>query len=73
MHRHRFSDQLSQGIGVAPAAPAGQGFVPCPLPIAQGLSGLGCPWQHVYQIAYEQARVVVSPSRLERYQRHCPN
>ncbi len=71
MHRHRFSDQLSQGVGTS-APPAGQGFVPCPVALLPGLSGV-CPWQHVYQLAYEQARAVVGPSRLERYQRHTPN
>jgi hypothetical protein len=72
MHHHRFSEQLSQAVGSTPALEPGQGFVACPHALLQGLAS-GCPWQHVYQLAYEQARAVVAPSRLERYQRHNPN
>ena len=73
MHSHRFPDQYSQSVGVASPAPTGQGFMSFPTAFSQGFSGMDCPWQHVYQIAYEQARVVVSPSRLERYQRNTLN
>jgi len=37
------------------------GFVACPVG-----SSAGWQWQQIYRLAYEQARAVVQPSRLER-------
>jgi hypothetical protein len=67
MHHHRFPGQTNP----APAPPAG-GFMLCPAAL-QGWPGPVCPWQHLYQLAYDQARAVVRPSLLERLQQACPN
>jgi hypothetical protein len=73
MHRHRFSEQWAQAGDPTPAAPTAHGFVQCPLVLMQGQPAASCPWQQVYQLAYEQAQAVVAPSRLERLQRFSPN
>ena len=55
---------LSQPATRAAVAPTvASGFVACPL----GLQAAACQWQQLYQWAYEQARAVVQPSRMERY------
>ena len=66
MARHRFLDQLRPEP--VPAVPAlASGFMACPL-VLQAAGGL-LPWQQqVYELAYEQARAVVRPSLLERWQ-----
>ena len=73
MARHRFLDLLhsetvTPAVAVVPAV-AVSGFMACPLVLQAG----ALAWQHVYQLAYEQARAVVQPSRLERWQRATPN
>jgi hypothetical protein len=71
MHRHRFSNQFAHEATTA--TPAEQAFVPCPFVLLPGMPAGHCPWEQVYQLAYEQARAVVAPSRLERYQRFSAN
>ena len=73
MHHHRFTSQLSQGPPTEAQLPAAGGFVQCPLALQQGWQGPSCPWQQLYQMAYAQARAVVKPSILERYQTNTPN
>jgi hypothetical protein len=73
MAHHRFLDLLHPEIAIpamaAPAATA-SGFMACPLVLQAGVSD----WQQqVYQWAFEQARAVVSPSRLERWLKVSPN
>jgi hypothetical protein len=65
---HRFRNLLEARRLPAPPAPqpSSAGFVGCPvalLPLAG--SGVGA-WQHVYQLAFEQAQAVVRPSLPER-------
>jgi hypothetical protein len=72
MSLHRFQDLLNAEDPLpAVAAPAlmSSGFMACPVVLQAGVLA----WQHVYQLAYEQARAVVSPSRLERWQKATPN
>jgi hypothetical protein len=72
MGRHRFLDLLN----AEPAVPAAEtpatlgGFMACPMV----LQTAAWSWQqNVYQLAFEQARAVVRPSRLERWQRPSAN
>ncbi|HWG44711.1 MAG TPA: hypothetical protein VN688_18190 [Gemmataceae bacterium] len=69
MHHHRFLDleEFAPLPAVATPSPA-SAFLVCPLVLSQGGMGLPCPWQQIYQLAYERAQAVVRPSRLERLQ-----
>jgi hypothetical protein len=71
MQRHRFLEQLEQ-VDWDSTPVAASGFVVCPL---FGLPGWApsSPVQQVYQLALDQARAVVGPSRLERLQTVFPN
>lgn len=69
MHHHRFRNQ--QGFGPATTAPACVpavgAFLACPAVLLPG--GMGQAWSlAAYQMAYERAREVLRPSRLERLQ-----
>jgi hypothetical protein len=71
MHHHRFRDQpgfAPSSTVTAPAA-AADSFLVCPVVLLQGWMGQPCPWQAVYQVAFERARAVLSPSQLERLER----
>jgi hypothetical protein len=69
MQPHRFREQrefapvLTTSAG---ASLAGE-FMVCPALLMQGWMEPTCPWQQIYQVAYERARAVVAPSRLERF------
>jgi hypothetical protein len=71
MSEHRFLDLLETEAAVpaAATATATSGFMVCPLV----LQGAAWSWQQVYQMALEQARAVVRPSILERWQKTWPN
>ena len=71
MSEHRFLHllQAEPAIPAAATATATSGFMVCPLV----LQGAAWSWQHVYQLAFEQARAVVRPSILERWQKAWPN
>jgi hypothetical protein len=68
MQQHRFREQL--GFALEPTPMAGSatmsGFIVCPAVFVHGGLPHTCSWQQVYQLAYERARAVVAPSRLER-------
>jgi hypothetical protein len=70
MNRHRFSELVSSVSEKASDVPAlsVSGFVVCPLMTAQPMTTQLMLWQQVYQAAWEQARAVSLPSRLERLQ-----
>jgi hypothetical protein len=59
-----FGSRLNRSLPVAVPTPAAGAFVACPVPV--GPESLAM-WR-LYQWAYEQARAVVAPSRLERLQ-----
>lgn len=67
MHHNRLQHQ----VGFAPLstetapAPATDTFLVCPVVLMQGWMGQSCPWQDVYQLAYERAQAVMRPSRVE--------
>ncbi len=71
MHHHRFQHQLEFASSSTVTAPAAvvDSFLVCPVVLLQGWMGQPCPWHAVYHVAYERARAVVSPSRLERLER----
>ncbi len=70
MHHHRFLQQkgFAPLSSVAASAPSASAFMVCPAVLSQGWMGQPCPWRQLYQLAYEQARAVLRPSRLERLQ-----
>jgi hypothetical protein len=68
MQRHRFLEHIPAPPATSVGVP--NGFMVFSLPVA---SLAQAPWQQLYQLAYEQARAVVAPSRLERLQAALPN
>lgn len=71
MHHHRFQHQLGFELPstvMEPATTMGS-FLVCPAILLQGSMGQPCPWQAVYQLAFERAKAVLSPSRVERLER----
>jgi hypothetical protein len=67
MSRHRFLDlvQPEPTLPTVGQPTLSSGFVVCPVVLQTG----AWAWQQqIYQWAYEQARAVVRPSRLERWQ-----
>jgi hypothetical protein len=61
MHRRLFDSEVVRPVEpAAPFVPSVGGFLFCPL----GGVGPGGAWQ-LYQLAFEQARVALRPSRLE--------
>ena len=75
MQPHRFLEQM--GLTLEPVltahAAASRGFMACPAVLVPGWSMHTCPWQQIYQAAYERAKAVVAPSRLERLLVASPN
>jgi hypothetical protein len=72
MSQHRFLDLVqSRPVQAAElATPVSGAFVACPI-VLQGPARV---WQEqIYQLAFEQARAVVRPSILERWQRPSVN
>jgi hypothetical protein len=72
MSQHRFLDlvQPEPAVSAVAAPELASGFVACPVV----LQGPALAWQQqVYQWALEQARAVVRPSRLERWQKPSVN
>jgi hypothetical protein len=74
MALHRFLDLVHSEPAVPAGVPvAASGFMACPL-VLQAAGGPGAAWQQqVYQWAFEQARAVVRPSLLERWQKPSAN
>jgi hypothetical protein len=73
MALHRFLDLARPEPAVPAGVPAASGFMACPL-VLQVVGGPGAAWQQqVYQWAFEQARAVVRPSLLERWQQPSAN
>ena len=69
MTHHRFRDLVQSELTAANSwqLNPGVGFMACP--VALQAVGMCLAWQQqVYQWAFEQARAVVRPSRLERWQ-----
>jgi hypothetical protein len=67
MQHHRFREQLGADSQLPRTSSASaSGFLVCPAMLMQG--GMQAPslWQQIYQVAYERARAVLAPSRLER-------
>jgi len=64
-------NRIQHQFGLAPlsteTAPAAETntFLVCPVVLLQGGMGQACPWQGIYQLAYERAQAVVRPSRVE--------
>jgi hypothetical protein len=68
-HQHRFLDLLPHEARNPAPVPAvlSSGFMVCPLVLRSGV--MGTPWQQqLYSWAFEQARAVVRPTIVERYQ-----
>ncbi len=73
MALHRLLDLVRREPAVPACVPAVSGFMACPL-VLQAAGGPGAAWQQqVYQWAFEQARAVVRPSLLERWQNPSAN
>ena len=75
MQHHRFTEQM--GLMPQPAlttcSAARSAFVACPAVLVPGGLLHASPWQQIYQAAYERAKAVVAPSRLERLLVASPN
>lgn len=65
MPRHRFAEILEATEPAVATAVNPAAFVLCPL-LGMGGGPMASVWQQVYHLAYEQAKAVVAPSRLER-------
>ncbi len=74
MPRNRFSlNELALWSSQGPGGPAvSDAFVVYPL-LWQQAGGVPAVWQQVYQMALEQARAVVRPSRWARFYVASPN
>ncbi len=68
MHRHRFRGFVDKTpVQHASGHPGvGVGFMACPVAVYPGMMAQVMLWQQAYQIAFEQARAVLQPSRVER-------
>ncbi len=67
MALHRFADLLHAETETTTPVPAvASGFMACPLVLQA--AGIAALQQQIYQWAFEQARAVVRPSLLERWQ-----
>jgi hypothetical protein len=75
MQHHRFREQLGFVEGPTQMACASSvgSFLVCPAVLQLGWTEQTCPWRQIYQMAYERARAVVAPSRLERLLIASPN
>lgn len=66
MHTHRFRDHL---VSARPAS----AFVACPVALLPAGIGQPVPWEELYRRAYELAKAVNQPSRLDRLSRDLHN
>jgi hypothetical protein len=71
MSRRRFLDRMRREPPSPAAAPVvcPVGFMACPTVLRQGVAADPFLWQQrIYEMALEQAKAVVRPSILERFQ-----